>query len=406
MRDRLRSLLGRGALPVAAVASALTVLCAASGALAADCDTLPNPVYIAGSSASKPFLAKVAAELGKLDPPVTLIYSSAGSCAGVNFFTASPVGTVTGTGVIWSEDAKEVEGGCALPMAGATVDIGVSDVYPETCDGAKLPADVKDFHGPVQAMTFVVPADSSESKISAEAAYLVFGLGEGGEVEPWSDEMTIERRAATSGTQQMIGSFLGVPAAKFEGHENAASGDLITALAASATAGNANKAIGILSTDAADKNRSALKVLAYQHFGQTCSYLPDSTSTSFDKQNVRDGHYPIWGPLHMLARTSGGSVANADAKKVVDVLSGATEIEGLDLIKAEAGGGVVPDCAMRVKRSKDGGDLASYMPAKSCECKFVAEATGTAPDSCKTCEKASDCDKEAPACNYGYCEVK
>jgi hypothetical protein len=50
------------------------------------------------------------------------------------------------------------------------------------------------------------------------------------------------------------------------------------------------------------------------------------------------------------------------------------------------------------------------MPAKSCECKFVAAATGVdVPDGCKTCTeatKATDCPKSAPACNYGFCEVK
>ena len=31
---------------------------------------------------------------------------------------------------------------------------------------------------------------------------------------------------------------------------------------------------------------------------QLCGYLPDSTGTSFDKKNVRDGHYWLWGAQH------------------------------------------------------------------------------------------------------------
>jgi hypothetical protein len=180
----------------------------------------------------------------------------------------------------------------------------------------------------------------------------------------------------------------------------------VTSLAASATAGNADKALGIVATDVADKQRSAVKILGYQHYGQSCAFWPDSSTTSFDKANVRDGHYPIWGPLHMLARTSGGNVTNEKAKKVIDYLSGTAAPEGFDLIQLEAKGGVVPQCAMRVARTKDGGELMSFMPDKSCSCKYTAEATGAAPADCKGCEKNDDCPASAPVCNYKFCEVK
>src|SRR5262249_9798497 len=137
-----------------------------------------------------------------------------------------------------------------------------------------------------------------------------------------------------------------------------------------------------------------------------CGYWPDSDSNSFDKANVRDGHYNIWGPLHMLARVSGGAVTDPNAKKVIDYLSGAVDPTAFDLIQIEAKGGVVPACAMRVTRDAEVGPMASFMPPKSCECKFVKESTGTAPSTCQTCTGDPACPTTAPKCNYGYCEVQ
>jgi hypothetical protein len=78
-----------------------------------------------------------------------------------------------------------------------------------------------------------------------------------------------------------------------------------------------------------------------------------------------------------------------------------------DLIATEAGLGVVPDCAMRVSRDTEVGPLSSYMPPKSCECKFVSAATGVAePTGCTPCISNDDCTAAAPSCNYGFCEVR
>ena len=52
-----------------------------------------------------------------------------------------------------------------------------------------------------------------------------------------------------------------------------------------------------------------MKVLAFQAdqvAGQTCGYFPDSTANTFDKLNVRQGRYDIWGPLHFITAVDGG----------------------------------------------------------------------------------------------------
>lgn len=107
MNDRMRF----ACVSAGLFAGFLGMLAEAQPALAADCSTLSNPVYVAGSSAVKPFLAKVAGGLAALTPPVTVVYQGQGSCTGVNYMVASPTGTITGTGIIWDTTGTEVSGG-------------------------------------------------------------------------------------------------------------------------------------------------------------------------------------------------------------------------------------------------------------------------------------------------------
>jgi ABC-type phosphate transport system substrate-binding protein len=388
------------------VAGSLGILAQAQQAAAADCSTLPSPVYVTGSSAVQPFLARAAAILAAQAPPVTIVYLSQGSCNGVNPMVATPTGTITGTGVIWDTTGTAVTGGCALDLTGNTVDIGVSDVFATSCPSVvALPTGIKDFYGPIQSMTFAVPLASTKQSISAEAAYLLMGFGADGGT-PWTDINQVMVRSASSGTQQMLSAAINVPATKWLGKSNSGSGDVLNGLVA-ATA--PDLAIGILSSDYVDKNRSKVRSLAYQHYGQSCGYTPDSDPvTAFDKKNVRDGHYAVWGPLHLLTKVdAAGAIVSPNVKKVVDNLSLAPSVSdaaAVTLIATEAKGGVVPDCAMRVKRDGEVGPMMSYMPPRSCECRFVFEATGAT--TCTTCTSNASCPASAPACNYGYCEVQ
>jgi len=390
-------------LPLAVAASAY--------AQAADCSTLTNPVYVAGSSAVKPFLGKLAGELVGLagTEQITIVYISKGSCDGVNAM-ATATTLVTGTASIWNAAGMEQSGGCTLPTTGTIIDIGVSDVFAPSCGVNTLATGVKDFLGPVQSMTFAVAKKSTQASISAEAAYLTFGLGADG-ATPWNDPTKYFVRTATSGTQQMLATAIKVPAAKWAAPtagqlgSSGAVRDALNMVQSTGSQTDADLAIGILATDVIDANRASLRALPYQHFGQTCGYLPDSTAASADKQNTRDGHYMVWGPLHMLARTTAGVPTNPNAKKVIDYLTGAV-VPAFDLIQVEAKAGVVPDCAMRVSRDSEIGPLSSYMPPHSCECKFVKEATAVAPAECTACLTSTDCPSSRPACNYGFCEVR
>jgi hypothetical protein len=382
--------------------------------------SVAHKVIIIGSSAVAPFVGGVAVSLAKLNPPINIIYgNSGGSCVGDKTMDVSPstytkaVMQYTGTPEMPMVDPN----GCTLGAGEElTADIGASDVFAKTCIDpvVTLASDVKDFQGPWQAMDFVVPAGSNQSSISAEAAYLTYGITGGDPGLPY-DTAFVFQRSDTSGTQLTLSANIGLAANLWVGTNI----DPTTMMAYSNTAGlikamttdlpsgtDPKKAIGIAASGDVDGIRNQVKVLAFQPRGGSCGYTPDSdSSTAFDKANVRDGHYTPAGPVHFYAHATNGKSTNADVQKVLDALTGVGD-PGFDLIHVEEKAGVVPDCAMRVSRTEDGGALASYMPAQSCECKWLSEAGVTLPDSCVSCNSDSDCHSAAPKCHFGYCEVK
>ncbi len=385
---------------VAAPLLAAAALTAAGSALAdPDCNSLPGSTYITGSSAVKPFMAG----LGKaLSGTTTLIYKSQGSCVGVDAVINST--KITGTASYW--DATGTEKTCNVDPAGVVVDIGVSDVFATSCPGvASLPASVGDFFGPNQVMELVVPAASSQASISAEAAYFVFGFGKAGMVTPWLDDSQIFVRSPTSGTQQMIARAITVPAEKWKGVSLAKSGDVLTSVASSVSP---EAAIGILAADVADANRDKVKTLAFEAFKQkTCGFWPDSTATSFDKRNVRDGHYPIWGPLHFFANVGANNVpTKPDAATLIGYFTGKVSVPaGVNLLDLEISAHTVPACAMKVQRTTELGDISAFTPAQACGCYFESKLAGSPAAGCTACTGDAQCGGTTTHCRYGYCEA-
>lgn len=398
-------------LPLAVAAfTAASVLGSAQAAIADTCDSLDNPVYVSGSSASKPVLKEVAKILAAYDTPITLVYQSTGSCAGADaLINGTPV---TSTAVYWDRTDEFAELECTLPVTGAQADIGISDVYAESCN-LELGANQKDFFGAVQVMTMVTPIASSENVISAEAAYVTFGFGgETHVVAPWDSEEHLFIRSDSSGTKQMIAKAIGLPASKWKGQVQSGSGAVNSAVVAST---QPNKTIGILAADWADQQRDKMKILAYKHGGQSCGYYPDSTANTFDKINVREGRYAIWGPLHFFvnvdeAGTPVPAAGNPEGSFVAETIRLLTH-EGLDadtneaILRAEVSAYTVPICAMKVTRTSEIGDPIPFEPEEPCGC-FFESLTGSASDSCTTCSSDDDCGGSTPTCRFGYCEAR
>ncbi len=367
-------------------------------------------VVMTGSSNFPPLLAKLAPLV--LAAGYTPVFQVSSSCGGVGaIFGTGPTtlidpepGPKAKYAAYFQADGSQLS--CSLGPSGMPVDVGESDIFSTTCTGVGAPGgNVGEYLGPIQAMAFVVPGRSQQAAITAEAARAVFG--QGGRVAPWTDPSLFFVRNGNTGTQQMIGHAISVPAGAFWGVDRGTASNVDALMKDIADPMLANQAIGIISADYYDADRSNLKALAFEATSQDCAYLPDSTLYTKDKRNVRDGHYPIWGPVHFFAATSNGVPVSAAAQAFVSIVSVPNIPQ--HLLDAFIGSSLVPSCAMSVTRSTELGPLSTYTPPFECGCYFEAspDVSGVAPPGCARCGTATDCtDPQRPACNLGFCEVQ
>jgi hypothetical protein len=376
---------------------------------AQDCVLGANAVVVTGSTAMAPVIKAVAVPLqtaGMID----VFYENSGSCTGTRAYLGIEAADRGGKSVTHYDMAGAATT-CTLP-AGTMAAMAVSDVFPEVCtDDNKKPDGVGDFHGPVQAMTFVVPKQSSQKFLVAEQGYFVFGFGTAGylgmTIAPWTDQMSFAIRNVGSGTQQMTSRAVGLTAAQMKGVDKGGSGGVVSALKAATTVAMADPMIGILGAETYDVNREFLKVLAFQGFKQKYAYYPDSSSTAFDKKNVRDGHYTVWGPVHMIAKTGAdGKAMNAKVQDLIDYLQFKKPLGTVNLIDVVSKDAhVVPECAMRVTRTTELGPLSPWSPAPGtgCACRFEEITKGAGMSGCKPCTMNTECDG-GKMCSNGFCE--
>ena len=367
------------------------------------------PVFLTGSSNFPPLLAKLAPLVTAAG--YTPVYQVTNSCTGVgsvlgsNHTISDPSPGGSGQHAEYFQpDGTTVP--CALGPGGATVDVGESDIFSSSCSGFGAPGPgYQEYLGPIQAMVFVVPGASTQQAISAEAARAVFGMGgDHGSASPWTNPQLYFVRNQNTGTQQMIGKAINVPPGQFWGVDRGSAGAVDSELRVISDPTLANQAIGIISADYYDDDRVNLNALAFKAEGQDCAYLPDSTAFKKDKQNVRDGHYPVWGPVHFFAAVTGGVPVSPGAEAFISVVSVPNLARAL--LDAFIGASLVPACAMKVQRTTELGPLSSYSPPFGCGCYFGASVNGSAPAGCTKCSTANDCGNPAfPACNLGYCEA-
>jgi hypothetical protein len=415
MRSNIKA---RVVLAALSAAGATTV---ALNSYAIDCNdaSIMNPVYVTGSSAVEPFMQALGASL--YPSGTTIVYQKQGSCNGVDAMVKGI--TISGTAKYYPmvDDAGTPVGvDCTLPSAdggigGQVVDLGVSDVFAESCPGDTAdPTKVGDFWGPNQVMVFVTPKASMQTNISAEAGYFVMGQPETGKtVAPWTDFNKLAIRNNKSGTQTMIAAAIHLDASSFHGRDETSASGVETAIkAAQDTDPMPEKFLGIVSTGEADRDRSFMKVLGFQDFGQKCSFWPDSSLTAFDKKWVRNGTYPIWGPLHLLAKVAaaGGAPTYPLVAKIVGYFDGSVAPPNgpEQLLDVEIATHTIPQCAMSVKRTKELGPYTAVKPADPCGCYFEAKANSAVTPGCVACTTDANC-ADAGAnktCSHHYCEAK
>lgn len=368
----------------------------------------PNPVMVAGATGFP--METIAKAMGAA---ATIFYLEKSSCEGV---ASLLLGEPKLAGEIVYFDANGARNRCTLAEP-QPADVGLSTLFAETCAGESglaspvvRPRDVEDFIGPASTIMFAVPATSKERSISAEAAYRVYGLGDASKVSPWNDEDFIFRRGPSSGNQTTVALTLGLSPSSLRGRDSNGSSNMLDALRTSA---KPHKTIGISSSEIVDVNRDVLKSLAYRHYDQSVAFYPDSDPASLDRRNVRDGHYFMWLPLHVLVRTSRGEPVAVDAardaavKRLVYVMTSRQEppVPSVDLLGAYKRVGNVPACAMHVQRAREAAPLEPVTPVAPCDCAFEAAAPGATPSACKACDASADCPTSRPVCSFGYCEA-
>jgi ABC-type phosphate transport system substrate-binding protein len=427
----------RLAVNAAAGLIATAIFAQAGPAHAQDAGTAPpcssfnhgNVVYFSGSTAVQPVLQKLSATLAAALVDVGIVYMQGiGSCQGLGDLLSST--KEKATPAYLNSDGKTTTT-CALTdsVNGQTIDVAVSDVFPATCSATNntpaVAAPYKESLGPVQVMTMVTRKESTENSISADAAYTVFGFaGQQYQVAPWTDPTQMFIRKPTSGTINMIGTAIGLAASKwlvgatYDAQRESGSGAVLSALQ---TASSVNASIGIVAADFADRFRNpaapadggtappGIKILAYKHKGQSCGYLPDSDGTHYDKINVRQGRYAIWGPVHMVASDPPSSTV----KQILDYFASVgpnpdatlTTDQKKAMIDAEADAFTIPWCAMQVKRDSEIGAPAAYQPVEPCGCYFESHK-GSMVSTCMACTADSDCSGSTPKCRYGFCEAR
>ena len=382
-----------------------------------DANARPKPIFIQGSTNFTGFiqaLAPIVAQRG-----YTIVWQPTSSCAGVGaggFDPApgknemrNPTTTVQTPAAFY--DAAGNATPCALgnspaspePGVGEATDIGESDVFAASCGtnsnwvpgSAQFP-NVGHYLGPIQPMVLATPPASTQKVISAEAAHMIFGQGgKNGTAKPWIDPAFMWMRSWTTGTNNIISRGIDVPPTRWWGVDKVTAPAMHDALLTVSVA-DAERTIGTLSSDAA---KDGIHTLFFQSRGQIAGFLPDSSPSARDKQNVRDGHYPFWGPIHLYAKTASGQPSSAASAFVIPFST-----PNRALIDASVAGGMVPICAMSVTRDTEMGPLRSFGPDFQCECYYELKVRGGTQ--CMACGGPADCPAATPACNFGYCEPR
>lgn len=429
----------------ATIVGAMAGIASASGPLPppVDCNTLPNPVYIQCGDTQINLMLNLGRALRGNATPITLVWLTAPSCTNIDLIylggniggggNGGDVTTMSYVPSVAQDSTWQPSDGpatCNLPLGGVKPDVGNSALYNSACNPPPQPTNVyiagspasqtgqtqTGSQSPKQGYVLAMPRGVSTYGISADEAYFLYGFGPtmlaalNAMLAPWVDAMQVFIRNDGTSTLLAWGANLQIPATKFIGVQEPGSPQVVAALAGST---DPSAAIGMVGIEVYDPLRAQLQALAFQAYHQYDAYFPDSTSTSFDKQNLRDGHYTVWSPAVWMDFTDGvptvnypqGTPLSQYARYVIDLIDNQdTSLTGLppptfDPLVIVAQVSLVPDCAMRVQRAFEGGPLSLYTPPTSCTCKFLATVDVS---TCATCDASTAC--ASGVCRDGYCE--
>lgn len=373
-------------------------------------DSVPV-LWVENGDTQEPLLKRLGKQLIQTSgTKVRIIYRNRPTCElADNFYTGRTLATVANRPIRYIPDDPSFDPltsatpTCDAPSVPPAVMLAIGATFLSSCSTLPAkPADVVVTNGPNQAYGFITHKGSAQVAITAEEGYLAFGFTGGtGEATPWLDQNLRFIRGTTASTTLTVSAAIGLTAAQMKAATPSTTSLLL--LNSVATAADQQAAIGILGTELFDQNRDKVKLLAFRTFGQRYAYFPDSSDTKFDKQNVRDGHYLPWSPTPYIYAVSGGVPANATVARVLDLLSGKTVEADVDGLKQVVDSGLVPQCAMKVKRDFDGGDLSLFAPDEPCGC-FFEKNVPFGATACIPCTADDQCG--TGKCRRRYCEAK
>lgn len=410
MRSRPRSLLVRAgvvAVGVGLTGPAEAALCSSLGA---------QPiVYIENGDTQEPLVKKLGAQLITSSSPVRLVYKNRRTCdLALDMYTPNPMVTDAIAIKYIPSPAEDptwtplsVTPSCDADAGGVAIGLGIGATFLSSCTNlpAVKPADLAVLDGPVQSYGFIVPGASSQIALTAQEGYFAYGFPQAtGQAPPWLDQALRSSRGPTASTALTCAAAIGLNGSQLKG--TVPVGNTSTeVLSFVATSGSPEATIGLMGTEVYDGARNLVKLLAFKGFGQRYAYFPDSSATSFDKRNVRDGHYLPWAPTPYVTRVEVGTgkATDPNVQRLIDLVFGArvdADVNGLDQVIAS---GLVPECAMGVKRAFDGGDLSLYAAPEPCACYFESKVPQGATK-CSKCTDSSTCG--AGKCRRGYCEAR
>lgn len=394
--------------------AALAAIFSPSISVAAPCsdDVTAPAIYGAGGSAITPTLKNVAVALQQLpeDERLTVLFHDPGACAGYGIWR-EPDPTLEVSFKYW--DAEGAEYSCEASQE--VVEFAHMGNTPALCPGdVPLPTDARKFVAPVQTINLITHADSTQDKISAEALYHIFGFGPGASdrtVAPWTNQNAVFVRTTSSFVHQMVARSVQVPEASFQLPEAQflqRNGEIVAAVDTFGDAGSPEATLGYVSGSNATAGEDAgqIKSLAYQHFDQTCAYLPDSSPTRRDKANVRSGQYWLSTPAWFYSVVDGDGVpVNPNVRNLIRWFDGSQSApDGIDVQEIVVQSGDVPLCAVQALRSE--GDLSalqSFAPEEPCNGWYEFVATGSTQY--QACGETDECEGDGEVCRFGYCEA-
>lgn len=409
-------------------ALAVSLVAVSARAAAADGDPCANlsdedngvpALYIENGDTQEPVVKKIGKLLMQSSTKVRVFFRNRPTCNIRNdLFTHALMTTVTDGATprpvryIPSSVAFDPSGPaptCTVPDSAPAepIELGIGATYLSSCTQTPAqPNDMGVFEGPVQAYAFITNKSSSQVAITAEEGYLAYGFTEGGgAAAPWTvQNLRFKRGNTASTTLTMASAIRLLPTQMQTAAASGTSEDLIASVMNSPTP---EATLGILGTELFDQRRADVKLLAFKTFGQRFAYFPDSTSASFDKQNVRDGHYLPWSPTPYIASVTPGTktLTNPNARRFYELVMGTRTGDDVDGLLQVVQSGLVPECAMKVTRAGDGADLSLYDDPAPCGCYFeknVPQGTTT----CTACTVGNDAPCNGGKCRFGFCEAR